>query len=196
MDFAYFFHVLNIPLVGCFIYLRKPRERFREMMSGLMVVCFLGLLGYLLVPAIGPMYTLRNLYTVPLSQPIPVFNQQIEFMDFARIRRDVFPSMHVAISFLVWLYAYRNSKRLFWILSPLILSLWVSAVYLRYHYLIDIAAGLVLAPLCYWLANWMFARFSEIPLSVVMPATLVERLAWGRTVDGEAKTAEKVQERP
>jgi len=169
MDFAYFYHVLNIPIVACFIYLLRPRERFREMMCGLVVVCFFGLLGYLLVPAVGPLYTLRDQYTVPLSTPLAVFDRQIEFMDFARIRRDVFPSMHVGISFLVWLYAYRNSRRLFWIVSPLVLSLWVSTVYLRYHYLVDVLAGLVLAPLCFWLANWLFARFKEIELRLLLP---------------------------
>ena len=38
------------------------------MMSGIMVVSFFGLMGYLLVPAIGPLYTLRDQYTVPLHQ--------------------------------------------------------------------------------------------------------------------------------
>ena len=112
------------------------------------------------------MYTLRNQYTVPLHQSIWMFNREVDFMDFARIRRDVFPSMHVAISFVVWLYAYRNSKKLFWILSPLILSLWLSTLYLRYHYLIDVVAGLILAPLSFLLANWLFRRWGDIPVSV------------------------------
>lgn len=176
MTFAYFFHVINIPLVGCFIYLRRDRARFRELMSGLMVVSFLGLLGYLLVPAIGPMYTLRNQYTVPLSHSIWMFNRDVDFMDFARIRRDVFPSLHVAISFVVWLYAYRNSKPLFWLLCPLILSLWFSTVYLRYHYLIDVLAGLILAPVSYLLGNWLFRHWGDLPISV--PASWVERLPW------------------
>ena len=169
MTFAYFFHIINIPLVACFVYMRRDRARFREMMSGLMVVSFFGLLGYLLVPAIGPMYTLRDQYTVPLQQSVSMFSREVDFMDFARIRRDVFPSLHVAISFVVWLYAYRNSKKLFWILSPLILSLWVSTIYLRYHYLIDVVAGLILAPLSFLLANWLFQRFGEIPVSVAIP---------------------------
>jgi membrane-associated phospholipid phosphatase len=176
MAFAYFFHIINIPLVGCFIYVRRNRARFREMMSGLMVVSFLGLLGYLLVPAIGPVYTLRNQYTVPLHQAMWVFDREVDFMDFARIRRDVFPSMHVAISFLVWLYAYRNSKKLFWILSPLILSLWVSTLYLRYHYLVDVMAGLVLAPISFWIGNALFRRIGEIPISIAVPRGLAGHL--------------------
>jgi len=178
MEFAYFYHVVNIPLVACFLYLFRDRARFREMMSGLMVISFLGLLGYMLVPAIGPMYTLRNQYTVPLRQSVGAFNREVDFMNFARIRRDVFPSLHVGISFVVWLYAYRNSKKLFWILSPLILSLWFSAVYLRYHYLIDILAGLILAPLSFLLANWLFRHFGEISVPLPLPASWTERLPW------------------
>ena len=178
MTFCYFFHIINIPLVGCFLYIGRPRARFREMMSGIMVVSFLGMMGYLLVPAIGPVYTLRAQYTVPLHQSLWLFNQQVDFMDFARIRRDVFPSMHVAISFVVWLYAYRNSKKLFWILSPLIVSLWLSTLYLRYHYLIDVVAGLILAPLSFALANWLFRRWGDIPVSFAIPRTWAERLPW------------------
>ena len=178
MTFAYFFHVINIPVVACFVYVWRPRPRFREMMSGLMVVSFLGLLGYLLVPAIGPMYTLRDQYSIPLSHSIWMFNRDVDFMDFARIRRDVFPSLHVAISFVVWLYAYRNSKKLFWILSPLILSLWLSTLYLRYHYLIDVVAGLILAPLSYLLGNWLYRHLGDIPVSVPISKNWAERLPW------------------
>jgi membrane-associated phospholipid phosphatase len=176
MEFAYVFHLFNIPIVACFIYAFRPRARFREMMAGLLVVSFLGLVGYVIVPAIGPMYTLHSRYTVALSTPLAVLHRQMEFMDFARIRRDVFPSLHVGISFVVWLYAWRNSKRLFWILSPFILSLWVSTVYLRYHYLIDCVAGLILAPLSYALANWLFARYGDIRVALPMPRGWAERL--------------------
>ncbi len=183
MEFAYMYHIWNIPLVACFLYLCRPRERFREMMCGVLVVSFFGLLGYLLVPAIGPMYTLRNQYTVPLSQPLDLFNREVEFMNFARIRRDVFPSLHVGISFVVWLYAWRNARWLGLVLTPLILSLWVSTVYLRYHYFVDCLAGLALAPLSYLLANWMFKRFAIV--QVVVPA------AWTRWATRWAKTGSK-----
>ncbi len=196
MEFAYAYHIWNIPLVACFIYIRKPRSRFREMMCGLLVVSFFGLIGYLLVPAIGPLYTLRDQYTVALDQPLEVFNRQIAFLDYARIHRDVFPSLHVGISFVVWLYAYRNSRGLFWILAPLILSLWVSTVYLRYHYLVDCVAGLILAPLSFWLANWLFKRFGELRLCAVLPAALTERIDRFGLPQSTAHVTGKVEEQP
>ena len=172
MQFAYAFHLWNIPLVACFIYICRPRQRFQEMMSGLIAVSFFGLLGYLLVPAIGPMYTLRHLYTVPLAQPLAVFSQQINFMDLARIRRDCFPSLHVGMAFVVWLHAWRNSKRLALILAPLVLSLFVSTVYLRYHYLADCVAGFILALVSFWLANELSARCGELVLPLRVPPFL------------------------
>ncbi len=184
MEFAYFFHVINAPLVALFVYNFRNLERFREMMTGVVVVTFFGLIGYLLVPAIGPMYTLRDQYSVALSTPLEVINRQMEFMDFARIRRDVFPSLHVGISFVVWLYAYRNSRKLFLILMPFVLSLFVSTVYLRYHYLVDVVAGLILAPLCYMLANWLFRHWSEIRATIPIPASLAARFGRTRTAQG------------
>lgn len=195
MEFAYTFHILNIPIVACFVYLRRRRERFREMMAGILVITFLGLLGYLLVPAVGPMYTLRDQFTVPLSVPLDAVNRQIEFMDFARIKRDVFPSLHAGISFVVWLYAWRNSRRLFAILAPVVLSLFVSTVYLRYHYLVDVVAGLLLAPVAFFLANWLFQHWGVIRFSLTLPgfmAGFAQRL--GLTATSPA-AGEKIEER-
>lgn len=194
MQFAYFFHILNVPIVACFIYVRRSRKHFREMMCGLVLVTFFGLVGYLLVPGIGPLYTLRDRFTVALTQPLAVFNAQMEFMDFARIRRDVFPSLHVGLSFVIWLYAYRNSRRLFWILAPFVLSLWVSTIYLRYHYLVDDLAGLLLAPSCYWLANRLFERFGEIELSVTLPAAWVGPLRHLGSSKPDPETTYKAEE--
>lgn len=176
MEFAYAFHLYVIPLVACFVYVFRPLKRFREMMTGVIAVTFVGVLGYLAVPAIGPMFTLHNLYTVPLTQPISAISLPIDFMDVARIQRDCFPSLHVGISFVVWLYAWRNSKKLFWILSPFILSLWLSTVYLRFHYGVDCIAGFILAPLCYLAANWLARRWADVAVPVPLPAGWADRL--------------------
>ncbi|HEV2348387.1 MAG TPA: phosphatase PAP2 family protein [Terriglobia bacterium] len=196
MEFAYLFHLPNIPIVACFLYIWRSRERFREMMCGVLTVTAFGLMGYLLVPGVGPMYSLRDQFTVPLSQPLTLLSQQADFVNFARVQRDVFPSLHVGISFIVWMYAYRNSKRLFWILSPFILSLWLSTVYLRYHYLVDVVAGFILAPLCFLLSNWLFKRFGEINIPVWLPPAWVERIPGLRARPEPKTNAEGIKERP
>jgi membrane-associated phospholipid phosphatase len=78
------------------------------------------------------------------------------------------------------------------LLAPFIVSLWVSTVYLRYHYLVDVMAGLILAPLCFFGANWMFKRFGMLQVAVPLPAGWRERLA-GRRV---ARTSPHATTRP
>ena len=128
----------------------------------------------MLVPATGPAIAFPSLFHHALSGS--TYENITGLIDTARAPRDVFPSLHVGISFVVWLYAWRNSRRLFWILAPLILSLWVSTIYLRYHYLVDCLAGFILALLSYWLANWMFKRFGEIKVPLVLPSAWVARV--------------------
>jgi membrane-associated phospholipid phosphatase len=194
MKFNYSMHLLYIPLVAGFLFVRRPRCEFRQMMCGLVLLCFCGFIGYLLVPAVGPMYTLQAQYTVPLLKSHAALERPAEFMDFARIQRDAFPSMHVAISFLIWLYAGWSSRRLFWILSPFIVSLWVSTVYLRYHYLSDCAAGLILAPACFLLANWLFARFGDFRVSLPLPGGFLEGWARSRGREGAPDLAQNPQQ--
>ncbi|NTU51776.1 MAG: phosphatase PAP2 family protein, partial [Candidatus Aminicenantes bacterium] len=63
------------------------------------------------------------------------------------------PSLHCANATVIWLMAYRYHRPSFWVLSPVILSLYVSTVYCRYHYVTDSVAGVALA-----LAVWAIVR--------------------------------------
>jgi membrane-associated phospholipid phosphatase len=190
MQFAYSSHIFLTFLVPCFVYLRRSERDFRQMMIGMVTLSFFGFVGYTLVPAVGPMYALKSQFTVPLYQPYELIQRGKDFMDFARIRRDVFPSMHVAFSFMVWLYAYRNSRRLFWLMSPLVLSLWISTVYLRYHYLVDCVAGFLLVLFCLMLADWLFPRFGSLRFSLRIPATWadwIQMKGFGRNAGAQEK---------
>ncbi len=192
MKFSYAMHLFYIPLVAGFLYARREREEFRKMMCGLVLICFFGFLGYLLVPAVGPRYALAGLYRVPLTRSGAILRGPAAFMDYARIQRDAFPSMHVGISFLIWLYAWKNSKRLGMALAPLILSLWVSTIYLRYHYLVDCLAGMSLAPACYLLANQLCDRYAGLKISLRVPDRFVElarRLFPGRSGEAAGDTS-------
>jgi membrane-associated phospholipid phosphatase len=59
---------------------------------------------------------------------------------------DAFPSGHTLIVLVLLHYSYRFASRIFLIYLPLVLSLVISTVYLRYHYFVDVVAGAALAP--------------------------------------------------
>ena len=66
--------------------------------------------------------------------------------------RAAFPSLHAAVSLLSLGLAWRFTRPLFFILLPVALGLWVSTIYLRHHFVVDLIAGFALAPAAYALA--------------------------------------------
>lgn len=139
-----------LPMVlGVFLIAKK---RVREMNITLLAVVagfFLSYLGYFLVPALPPyrVYELHGVlpHSVPLeglwlATPIRNLLDSLE-----KIKRDCFPSGHTEVSLVVLCLAFRFDRRAFAILLPIIVSLIFSTVYLRYHYVIDVIAGVLLA---------------------------------------------------
>jgi len=106
---------------------------------------YLSYLGYIAVPAIGPRFILADRQTFPLSG-IWTFDRIRVSLDQAEgITRDCFPSGHAEVSLLVLFYAHRFQRRMFWWILPAGSALIISTVYLRYHYVIDVLAGALLA---------------------------------------------------
>ena len=126
------------------------RGWFREFHFFLFVVVlgfYLSYLGYVAVPAIGPRFILADQHTAPLTG-VWMFERIRVSLDQAEgITRDCFPSGHVELSLLVLYYARRFHRRIFWWILPAVSLLIISTVYLRYHYVIDVVAGAVLAAL-------------------------------------------------
>ena len=58
---------------------------------------------------------------------------------------DAFPSGHTMITTAVLIVAWRRFRKLFWFLLPVAILLILSTMYCRYHYLVDVLAGIVLA---------------------------------------------------
>jgi membrane-associated phospholipid phosphatase len=66
---------------------------------------------------------------------------------------DVFPSVHVAASLYLLLFDWQHCRpRFWWVLVPCVV-LWMSTVYLRFHYFVDLLAGVAVALLGWWVAR-------------------------------------------
>jgi membrane-associated phospholipid phosphatase len=78
---------------------------------------------------------------------------------------DVFPSLHCAASLYLLLFDYRHDRRRFWGYLVPCVGLWLSTIYLRYHYLIDDFAGFALALLAIAIAR----RYQTLRLQGRLP---------------------------
>jgi membrane-associated phospholipid phosphatase len=67
-----------------------------------------------------------------------------QLMDRTRVPRDVFPSLHTAASLILLWASWRHLPRFTRFLAPVVLSIPLACVYLRYHYVTDVLAGIAL----------------------------------------------------
>lgn len=136
----YFLYFILTPFI--FVLLEKDKE-IEEALSTVILGCYIGVVGYFLVPCYGPVIAQRDLFDFSFAK-----GYLIERYAELKFFYHCFPSLHVAIT-AIWLYfSKKHIKWLYYIYLPLIVSLWIATLYLRWHYLIDVIAGFIIA----WIA--------------------------------------------
>jgi membrane-associated phospholipid phosphatase len=101
--------------------------------------------GYLIVPARGPRFLLRDLQHVPL-QGLWFFHTMQGGLDrLESVAYDCFPSGHTELTLLAWWSSRKLLAPLFWPYFAYTSSIIFATVYLRYHYTIDVFAGAAVA---------------------------------------------------
>lgn len=162
LQFAYLSYYF-IPLsLGVVLIARGRFGEFEETLFGILLCFYLSYIGYLLVPAIGPRFTLGHLQSGGL-QLFPFIERIQDVLNgLEKNKTDAFPSGHTAISLLSLYYAWKNGEKgLFAGLVPVVTGLIMSTVYLRYHYVIDVIAGIALTVLTVYLAPILFTALSR-----------------------------------
>ena len=138
------------------LYLKKERIPFQKSVAVLTLGYILSYLGYFIIPAIGPAHTLRHylaLKGIFIRESLARWNYCLDACP-----RDCFPSGHTEIPLITLWLAYRFKRALSKIYLPIVILLIISTVYLRYHYVIDVIAGIALAGVVIMLSRKMEKR--------------------------------------
>lgn len=147
-------------IVGIPLWRRSPALG-RRFLFTVSLAFYISYTGYALVPAEGPRVGLVHEQTVPLQTTSLSRDVAGTLNGLERNRVDAFPSGHILITGVCLIAAARNVRRVFWGLLPVALLLMVATVYCRYHYVIDVIAGLALVPVVPPLAAWLYDRLSS-----------------------------------
>lgn len=135
-----------LPITLGVVLMKKNKNANFEHSLFLIMLCFyLSYIGYMVTPALGPRYTMnhlqgRELEGLFLAGPVQHLLNVLE-----GIKRDAFPSGHTGVVLTVLYLAFRYEKKLFGIFFPVAVALIFSTVYCRYHYVVDVIAGVGLA---------------------------------------------------
>jgi membrane-associated phospholipid phosphatase len=153
-EFFSFCYILFFPylLFSLIYYFCGDVALLKKFASGLFTIYGIGFLGYSLVPAAGPYVFLADQFTKPLDGWwITKWNATIVSAGSNKV--DVFPSLHCAISSFLLFFDRRHRPWRFKLYLVPAVGLWLSTIYLRYHYFIDVVCGFALAAVALWLAN-------------------------------------------
>jgi len=135
-----------LPAALCFLlYVRGNKIAFHVSASAILIGFYISYIGYYLFPAIGPRFTLNHVQSIPLDGLLTFHFLRSTLDQVGGIARDCFPSGHALVSVLTVLLAGRYYRPFAKIALAWTMLLLISTVYLRYHYFVDIIAGIALA---------------------------------------------------
>ena len=143
LHLCYFSYYVIAVFLAAWLYFGGRIIPFQETVFAETLTFNLSLLCYPFLPATGPRYLFEKIQG-KLSNGF-FFRLTHSIVSRGSSKGTAFPSSHVSLSVIVLLYALRYDSTAFLILLPMCIGLALGTVYGRFHYVIDVLVGAVLA---------------------------------------------------
>jgi membrane-associated phospholipid phosphatase len=161
MQFAYLTYFVYLLVLGGILYYREDWHGYWSVMTYSAVAYGIGYVLAIFFPIESPWFAMAGSWQGELRGG--PFTAVINFIEhYGRVRGAAFPSEHVAGSFAALWGAWRHRRWLFWVMLPFVLSMCVSTVWGRYHYVVDIFGGIVTGTLGYVIGKWLMKGREEV----------------------------------
>ena len=173
---SYFSYYVMIGGIGLALFLRN-REQFNHYLAVVSFVFYVCYLTYIFLPVVGPPlfhktvhgYTLSPEFQPSESLVIPaaiqtgMFFRLMEWIyENCEAPGAAFPSSHVAVALTTLYFSFRYLKPIRMIHLVVVVLLCLATVYCRYHFAVDVVAGMLTAIVLVPLGNYLYRRF-QIP---------------------------------
>jgi membrane-associated phospholipid phosphatase len=173
---SYFSYYVMIGGVGIALFVRSRQQFFHyvSVVSFLFYVCYL---IYIVLPVIGSRAFFHQVdgYVLPAAaQQLAVtdtYPESVQAGIFFQIMRWVYrvfeapgsalPSSHVAVALCTVYFSFRYLRPIRYVHLGVACVLCLSTVYCRYHYVVDVLAGLLTAATLIPLGNWLYFKFGR-----------------------------------
>jgi membrane-associated phospholipid phosphatase len=171
---AYFSYYILFLMLGIELYRRYTIEEFDHGAFLVVYGFYLSYLGYFLLPAVGPRFTLHNFYALDQELPGLLFTTPMRnFINAGEsissslpnvvqyVQRDVFPSGHTQLTLIVVYLGHQYHLKTRWVMTVLAGLLIVGTIYLRYHYVVDLVGGAIFFIFTIWSGKKIQAWWEE-----------------------------------
>lgn len=160
MQFFYFSYYLIIASAGLLLYFGH-RQAFGPFLTALCLAYYGSYVLFILVPVEGPRFAMADQFSVPLEGG-PITRLQMRIMAAAAHQGGAMPSSHVAAALVGAWAAARVRPRLAIPYLACLAGLAVATVYGRYHYVLDVLAGILVGLVAWWFGTRWWAGWEEV----------------------------------
>jgi len=145
MQISYCFYYILPFFIGFYLIKNENKMHFYRALFLILFCYYLSYIGYILFPALGPRYSIPYMFKNEINGLF--FADKINSLlnSLEGLKRDAFPSGHVAISLVILSLMYKYNSKLFFISFIPVIFLIFSTIYCKYHYFVDVVGGIILA---------------------------------------------------
>jgi membrane-associated phospholipid phosphatase len=166
---AYFSFYVMIAGIGLILYLQEKRRfwRYVSVVSFVFYGCYLAFifmpvvgsrLFYLTAPGFDPaQYSISPTPYPAAVQAGPMY-KLVTWVYHAEAPGGAFPSSHVAVALCTLYFSWRFVPKIRWIHLIVVILLCAATVYCRFHYVVDVFAGILTAALLIPLGEWLYRK--------------------------------------
>ncbi len=175
LQLAYASYYFLMIFLGYELYREGRSREFAYSVFCIFYGFYLSYLGYLLLPSVGPRFTLHDFQTMNSDLPglwlTPLIRDAINFGESVPlhaanavefVQRDVFPSGHTQMTLITIFLALKYRIRFRSVVTVIGTLLIISTVYLRYHYVVDLIAGALFMMFTIWTAPKLFSVWNSV----------------------------------
>jgi hypothetical protein len=174
--FFYFLYFLILCVhVLPMVFLQRDTHLLNQFATGALLMFLSSHIIYMMVPGYGPYWYLKDTFAHDLTGGT-FWRWVRETVDAGGAQKDIFPSLHTGSPTFFAIFSFRHRKlfpfKYTWpVITFLATQIIIATMFLRWHYLVDIFAGLALAATCQFVgqrvADWEGAKRERLGLQTV-----------------------------
>jgi membrane-associated phospholipid phosphatase len=171
LQIIYIFYYIIIGIYAYELYSNKRFEGLEYAVFILLLGFYISYIGYMIFPAIGPRFHLHSFHDITTELPGIFLTKYLRWiLDFGEsipaalpnpqdyAQRDAMPSAHTQIAVILAYLSHRIKSKSFYFYLPYCFLMMFSTIYLRYHYVIDIFAGIIAAIITILIGNYIYRK--------------------------------------
>lgn len=185
---SYFSYYVMISGIGVALFMRN-RQQFFHYVSVVSFVFYVCYTIYVFVPIIGPRVFFREVlgYNLPAEiqalAPVDHYPESVKSGPFFQLMAFIYrtfeapgaamPSSHVAVAICTVFFSFLYLRKIRYPHAIVAFLLCCATVYCRYHYVVDVIAGVVTAAVLIPLGHWLFCKLG--PKAELTPSPAAAR---------------------